>query len=197
MPIRAFETHGLRERVSGLVGRTFTAFHLDAGYWHLEARLREAAGGMVAFFTHEENAGRRFDVFTIDFAPRDGADLEWQPLGSPFQVQTVECLWRDEWIEVLSSVSRATPQPRGDGAPPLPNGLVGDDPHAIHSGPPGAAPAGAVSAARVLAGLVLRGQGSLLAVAASDRAPFNVELFQGPDAEALLAEFGATPNALG
>jgi hypothetical protein len=184
----------LRDRLAGLAGRTFTHVHLDEGYWHLEARLRDADANVTVFFSHEHNAGKCLDVFPIDFAAGDEPiERAWRPLAAALQVRDVDCLWRDEWIVRGSDAPRATPQSPVDGIQPLPDGLVGDDPHTLLAGPAGVAPAHAVASARVLAGLVFRGDGQLLVVVASDRAPLNVEVLQGADAEALLAEYGATP----
>lgn len=102
----------------------------------------------------------RFDVFPIRTQSEPEANYSWRPLRHPFLVTSFTPLWRCEWIEA--------------GAIGV---TVGANP-ATHYAGPGLAPSGAIASARVLAGVLLEGApGEQMVIAASNSAPFNVEIF--------------------
>lgn len=143
-----------------LSGMTVDAYAQDEGYWHLFVALRLAGGEPFVFRTEEHAAGRRFDVFPIGVGGDPGATYAWRALARPFVIERAIPLWRIEWTEPGASVP-----------------TLGADPATHYAGRGPATPQASVSA-RVRAGVLLEDRGGgRMVIAASDSAPFNVEVF--------------------
>ncbi|MBD9436716.1 hypothetical protein IB223_11500 [Pseudoxanthomonas sp. PXM03] len=155
-----------------LLGATIDAYAQDDGYWHLFVALRIVGGVPFVFRTEERSAGPRFDVFPIHGGREADARPAWCELARPFVIERAIPLWRVEWTE------------RGATWP-----TVGSDPYTHFAGRGPASPQ-AANRARVLAGVLLHSAtGEGIVVAASDSAPFNVDLFLPADAEKGLEGF--------
>jgi len=146
--------------VTSLLGETVDAYAQDNGYWHLFVALRLAGSKSLVFTTEEHSAGQRFEVFPIRAKREVEASYSWRTLDRPILVSAIVPLWRYEWLEA-GAVGET----------------VGTDP-ATHYAGRGPASPDAIVSARVLAGVFLEGAaGEQMVVAASDSAPFNVEVF--------------------
>jgi hypothetical protein len=175
-----FESPGLRGRIDGLAGRTFSACRVDAGYWHLHVALCHSDGTQCVFSTQEHNVAPRFDVYTIDWKPDDEARSTGveRKLPLPILVSAIHGLWREEWIERGASGT-----------------TVGTEPYTQYAGRTGSRTAEAVAAARVLAGLMLEGAGGRIAIVASPSAPLNVDPLLGDALDAALDDYAIEPLA--
>lgn len=146
--------------LASLPGTTVDAYAQDEGYWHLFVALRLVGAEPFVFKTEEHAAGRRFDVFPIGAGADPGAVYAWRALVRPFVIERASPLWRIEWTEPGASVP-----------------TLGSDPATHYAGRGPATPQASVSA-RVRAGVLLEGrEGERVVIAASDSAPFNVEVF--------------------
>lgn len=155
-----------------LLGSTIDAYAQDDGYWHLFVALRIVGDAPFLFRTEERSAGARFDVFPICGRREDDARPAWRELARPFVIERAIPLWRVEWTE------------RGAAWP-----TVGSDPYTHFAGRGPASPQ-AVQHARVRAGVLLHSTtGEGVVIAASDAAPFNVDIFLPADAEKGLERF--------
>lgn len=155
-----------------LLGVTIDAYAQDEGYWHLSVALRLVEGEPFVFRTEERSAGSRFDVFPILGGPDKDAARTWRELARPFVIERAVPLWRVEWTE------------QGANGP-----TVGSDPYTHFAGR-GPAPPQAATCARVLAGVWLQSKaGEGVVIAASDSAPFNVDIFLAADVERVLEGF--------
>lgn len=146
--------------LSALLGATVDAYAQDEGYWHLYVALRLIGKPPLVLTTEEHSAGHRFEVFSIRTQGKHEAEYIWQSLHRPVVVSGASPLWRCEWLEEGAS---------GE--------TLGSDPATQYAGR-GPAPSNATVNARVRAGILLEGTCSeRVVIAASDSAPFNVEVF--------------------
>lgn len=153
-------------------GATIDAYAQHEGYWHLVVALRTSVGAPFLFTTEERSAGFRFDVFPIGVRRGEPVECPWRALTRPLVIQNATPLWRVEWTV------------RGAQGP-----TIGSDPYTHFAGR-GPASDQAATRARVLAGVLLQSEsGEGIVVAASDSAPFNVDIFLPVDAEAALEGF--------
>ncbi len=175
---KAVEAPGIALRAVGLFGVSFNASYSAEEYWHKEVWLRSQSGAGLTFASDEYNLAPLFDVYVIDFAQSVRTPPKWSSFEAEFQVEAVELLWRDEWLEA------GVPWP-----------TVGRNAHMHCSGPMGSAPADAVAAAQVLAGLLLHdGKGRSIAIVTATSAPLNVDLVDEASAiTALCAEHTVRP----
>lgn len=158
--------------LSTLSGTTIDAYAQREGYWHLVVALRTSEGAPFLFTTEEDSAGFRFDVFPIGMGRGEAVACPWRMLARPFVIQKAVPLWRIEWTE------------RGAQGP-----TIGEDPYAHFAGRGPASPQAAASA-RVLAGVLLQSEsGEGIIAAASESAPFNVDIFLPADVEKALEGF--------
>lgn len=148
------------------VGTTVDAYAQDEGYWHLFVALR--LGGTttsLVFTTEGRSAGYRFEVFPISVQSLAEAKHAWRSLPRSMLISSAVPLWRCESVEAGAT---------GE--------TMGLHPSTQYAGR-GPAPSTALVSARVLAGVLLEGSlGEQLVIAASDSAPFNVELFSSEQA---------------
>lgn len=145
--------------LSQLVGKVLTAYAQDSGYWHLFVAVLTSTGSSFEFRTRDEMPGPRFEVFPITLSSQPKSDHNWISLPEAVTVDRAFPLWRFEWLE--------------DGAL---GPALGSNPQTQYAGR-GPAPTNAALAARVLAGVLIKGtKGELIVVAASDSASFNVEV---------------------
>ena len=146
-------------KLEALLGTNLTAYAQDSGYWHLFVALRTTSGPSVVFTSEEQSAGFRFEVFPIRFSIEEEGTREWHVLQAPFLVGEASPLWRSEWVE-----ARAV------------GPTLGSDPNTQYAGR-GPVPSKALSSARVLAGVLLESaSGQRMVIAASNSAPFNIEI---------------------
>lgn len=155
-----------------LSGATVDAYAQDEGYWHLFVALRLVGGEPFVFTTKDHMAGPRFEVFPIRAGSEPGTVHAWRALAHPFVIARAVPLWRVEWME---------PGARGP--------TLGAD-AATHYAGRGPATPEASASARIRAGVLLEGEsGERMIVAASDSAPFNVEVFVGDEVGRALERF--------
>lgn len=158
--------------LSTLPGATIDAYAQHEGYWHLVVALRTSVGAPFLFTTEERSAGFRFDVFPIGVHRGEPVECPWRTLDRPFVIQKATPLWRIEWTE------------RGAQGP-----TIGSDRYTHFAGR-GPASDQAATRARVLAGVLLQSEsGEGIVVAASDSAPFNVDIFLPADVGRVIEGF--------
>ena len=160
------ESPGAAGRALSLAGSSFDAWHLDDGYWHLVLSLRRIDGTHVAFVSRDTNVAPLFDVYSIDIEPSTVRPSAWRELDAPFQIESIQAMWREEWL-----------------VPGATHLTIGDNPHTLFVGPSDSVPPGAVASAQVLAGwLFSDGFNRQLAVVSSPSAPLNVDFHFDADA---------------
>lgn len=158
--------------LSALPGATIDAYAQHEGYWHLVVALRTSVGAPFLFTTGERSAGFRFEVFPIGVRRGEPVECPWRSLARPFVIQKATPLWRVEWTV------------RGAQGP-----TIGSDPYTHFAGR-GPASDQAAARARVLAGVLLQSEsGEGIVVAASDSAPFNVDIFLPAEVNMALERF--------
>jgi hypothetical protein len=164
-------------QLESLEGAAIDAYAQDEGYWHLFVALRLVGGQSVVFTTEEHSAGHWFEVFPIRLHTDERVERQWRDLPTPLLIDRAIPLWRSEWIE---------PGAVGE--------TLGSNP-ATHYAGRGPAPPKATAVARVQAGVLLQcHSGDQVVVAASNSAPFNVEMFLFNEAiSTALAEFHPVP----
>ena len=145
--------------LTALTGMTVEAYAQKDGYWHFFVALR--CGGSSFLFTSDECwVSPRFEVFPIRLRRDEKVAHNWRELQQPFCIRKSVFLWRSEWIEAGA-----------DGE------TQGENPATQYAGR-GPVTARAIASARVLAGaLLISDQGERMIIAASDSAPFNIEIF--------------------
>jgi hypothetical protein len=155
-----------------LVGHTITDYSIQPGYWHGMVRLRSVESLELEFVAEEHRLAHLFDVSCITCIEGPDHDALWASLKSPLLVESIDALYRDEWLTV------------GAVGP-----TIGNDPHTQHIGPLGSAPTTSVATAAVMSGLLFKGQGQSIAVVVSAAAPLNVDIFLDKDGlDELVAE---------
>jgi len=151
-----------------LLGARLEAYAQQEGHWHPQVMLRGAPDSVFIFSSDSQWLGPRFEVFPLQLHCAPAQEADWRALASPFDVVQAVPLWRHEWLE------------RGASGPSL-----GSETCTHHAG---RGPVGtrAVLQVRVRAGVLLKSRsGALMLIAASDCAPFNVEIY--PNHAAALA----------
>ena len=147
-------------RCDELVGLTVIGFARE----YASVSLLTTDVQMVVFATEEHVAGHWFEVFPIKAALQAPGPHERVVVPLPMRVVAAQALWRVEWIE------------EGATGP-----TVGCNSKTQYAGR-GPVPIDAVSSARVMAGVLIRGSlGERLVVASSDSAPFKVEIAVSPE----------------
>ncbi|WP_374437776.1 hypothetical protein [Inhella sp.] len=151
-----------------LFGARLEAYAHPEGYWHPEVMLQGAPDSVVVFSSDSQWPGPRFEVFPLQLHCAQAREADWRALAPPFDVVRAVPLWRHEWLERDASGTS-----------------LGSETCTHHAGRGPVGPQ-VVSHALVRAGVLLESRlGALMLIAASDCAPFNVDIY--PNHAAALA----------
>jgi hypothetical protein len=140
----------------------FDAFFVHAGYWHTFVALRAVDGRQIVFSTRDEVLAPRFEVFSLVFSEENIEAKEWIALGGIFTVALAVPLWRNEWLEPMAAHQED---------------LSGQAPSFTHHAGSGEMASTTLARAKVQSAVWLSSaQDEHIVIAASNRAPFNIDI---------------------